>query len=360
MRKCLQKTLFSFLLMIMMSSSNAQVVKSISTADVPLPNPTRQSFQKALPDALLQVLVKMSGNPAVMTLPDVQNAIPTNVSSLVRSYSYHRRADAQGDQQLYLQVRFDQAALLHILRQSNQAIWRANRPLTLVWLNVQSSEGAQVLASGVNNAWSEDLRNNAFRRGLPYLLPAMDLQDQSLVSNNTDQPFNLDNLNLLAKRYDVSIVLAGDVTHAATGEWSAQWLLLLKGQQYRWNNTADSDYALVANAVDYAANAMANQFAVVDNQKMQSVVTLNVAGVNSLADYAKLNHFLKSLAPVASVTVNNMQSASVSVNVNVIGGAEALIGALANNTKLSQVVMPPQDAKADLYYRWQDPSSESQ
>ena len=328
----------------------AVTVSTLNVADVAVPNQSNAALMQALPKAFGQVLVKVSGNPGVVTLPSVQNAMP-NLNGLLRSYSYHQRTLDDGKTQWYARVRFDHAAVLRLLQQTGQPVWDANRPLSLVWLTINNNQTAPfVLASSASNIALSDLKEDAFRRGLPYLLPAMDLQDQRFVNTNQAIPFNNQQLIAAGQRYRVTSIIAGNISKMGPQNWQGQWLLLLNGQPFRWNNQGASMDALINQAVNNTANIMANQFAVIDNKNLQADVTLEIDGVNNLGDYAKIVAYLKSLAPVTHVTVSDMQGAKLLLSVNTLGGEQALVSALMNSKKLYAL-----DQTNNLIYRWGRP-----
>lgn len=320
-------------LIVVARPSFAAIEANINVADVPITAQTNQAQQRALPSALRQVLIKMSGNPGVMTLPQVRHA-SRNISRLVQSYSFYHRTLDDGSKQLYFQVTFDANALDQLLRSANQPVWSKNRPLSMVWLKITKlQQSSYVLASSNTGVIANDLKINAKRRGLPYLLPVMDLQDQGFV-NTTTQPFNTNALLQAAQRYNARSVIGGDITQVAANQWQGQWLLLLNGQPFQWQNQGANADAIIANAVDDAANIMANQLAVVDNKNLQANVMLTVSGVANLSQYARVINYLKSLAPVTNAQVADMNGSQLTVQVNVIGGRSALVNALAGSHKL--------------------------
>lgn len=331
----------------------AVMVPNMNTADLLVPNRSNAVFRADLPKALSQVLIKQSGNPSIMTLPTVQNALGS-IMQLVQSYSYKTVTDNNGNTQLQLHVMFDHRAILHLLRQSGQAIWGSDRPLTLVWLTLSSTDNSDVLSNSMTTPLATQVMQTAKMRGLPILLPMMDLQDQNYTNSNQAQAFDVAKLTAAEKRYGANAILAATVSTGFANAWQAKWLLLLNEQPFAWSNQANTKIALVDAGINKATNMMASQFAMIDNSALQSSVSLEVLGVNNLNDYAHLLCYLNRLSPVSQVSLTNLSGSTALLQVTIVGGQQALVRLLNNGERLAAIPSPLSQGvnRADLYYRY--------
>jgi uncharacterized protein len=348
--------LLIFFTIFVASLAQAAYVADLNVASVAVKNTSVAERQSALPAALAQVLIKMSGNPAIMTLPAVQDAVD-QVSDLLQSYSYATQVQPDGASQRQLQVAFDQKALAQLLRKAGQAVWSDHRPLTLLWWKLQGDQGADVISSASDALLLRDIRQDAKQRGVPVLLPAMDLQDQAFLNNQPGQFLAVNALSKVAKRYDAPAILAGNVQKNG-GQWQGKWLLLVQGTPYRWLNSASTLEGLAKQAVNDMANLLANQLTVSDDKGMQTQVLLDVGDVARLGDYARVMSVLKHLMPVASVVVRDMSGSHLLLEVKAIGGVQALTQALSSQSELTSEDVDQQQS-ADLYYRWKPRQSRS-
>ena len=331
--------------------ARAGVVTDLNVGNVPVPNASQTEREKALPKALGQALVKMSGNPGVMTLPEVQNSM-TKLNTLIQSYSYSNRTN-----QLILQVTFDKKGLNTILQKAGQAAWSADRPTTLVWMNIRNGSDFNVLSNTSDAALSQVLQKDANLRGIPIVLPAMDLQDQSFETTKEDGSFDIAKLQEAAKRYGASAILSGNVAGTADDRWHARWLLLVNGAPYRWETTSDNLSGIVGQAVTDMANLMANQLAVVGDEDLRSDVTLKIQNVSDLGDYSNVLKAIRRLSPVSKVTVKDMSGSELLLQIKTVGGEQALTRALSTQHRFATVQAAQSAdntnaATADLYYRW--------
>lgn len=328
----------------------ASVAPDLNVADVAVQDQSNGALQKVLPAAFNQVLVKMSGNPNIASAPAVASAKP-QLSSLLMDYSYHQNSGAT-----FVTVTFDKKAVIKFMRDAGLPVWNEDRPQTLIWLTVNDGQSKHVLGSADQDSLTTQLQQAAKQRGLPILLPTMDLSDQDFINQDDTKTFDQQKLQAAQQRYAVNAVLAGNLQSSGANQWQGQFLLLLNGQPFSWNNDATSAEDSVQRAVDYATNLMANQLAVTDNKAQQNSVVLNIVGIQDLQQYRLAIAYVRKLAPVTQVTVKDMSGDSVQLIVNT-AGAQELIDAL-NQSPVLQAVSQPADQtnSAELFYRWNQTS----
>ncbi len=318
----------------------AYTVPNLSKACVPVTQRSPQAIARVAPKALAEVLVKMSGNPSVTQLPEIQQALQ-GADQLVQSFGYVSE-DQDGKTQLYANIQFDPAALSQLLHQVHQTVWRADRPMTLAWIQIDRTNNNPnpILASDEQSPLVSALKKNAERLGLPIILPTMDIQDQSYM--NTDMNFLFDSEKLLAaaKRYQSNSVLAGKVITAVDGSWQGQWMYLLNGQPHQWNTIGQTQQEVIAQAMNDMDSIMSSTLAVRDNDKLQSVVNIQIFGVIDLSTYALVIQHLKQLNIVARVGVSQLDGSTMKLTLNVVGGKPALVAALQDDADLIPQVPP--------------------
>jgi hypothetical protein len=339
MRRIYQLVVFATVFLFSIASF-AQVVSDLTVGTAPVSDRSQASLAKVAPQALKQVLIKMSGNPGIAALPEVQATI-SNAPQLIQTFSYST-VTADGQSQLMVNIRFDKGVLDNLLNQAHQAIWRSSRPMTLAWINLDQNDNNPntILSSDEQLPTVTALKGDASRLGLPMILPAMDLQDQAFINDSSAMPFDTSKLAAAAKRYQVNSVLAGNISSAVDGSWQGQWIFILKGQPHQWNTVGASPQAVIMQAVQDVDSIMSSVLAVRDNSKLQTKVAMQVTGVSTLDDYALVMNDLKQLNAVAHIGVAQLDGATMQLQISVVGGKKALMSALQNNTDLSQVEQP--------------------
>ena len=333
----------------------AQHVADLTVGQVAVADRSATTLNRVAPIALGQVLIKMSGNPSIMTVPALQPAL-AQANQFVQTFSY-QQTEIEGKPQLLARIQFDKTVLDNLLHQANQTVWRADRPLTLAWVNLDQNDNNPntILASDDHIPAVVALKTDADQLGLPLILPAMDIQDQSYINDNSTMPFDVTKLAAAGQRYQVKSVLAGNISSVVDGSWQGQWMFMLNGQPHQWNTVGATPQQVIQQAMQDMDSIMASVLAVRDNVKLQSPVAMQISGVSSLDDYAVVMNELKQLDVVANIAVAQLDGATMVVKLNVVGGEKALVTALQHNTDFSPLVQPmvaPVD-HSDLYYQFQ-------
>ena len=336
--------------------TSAVEMRGINTAEVVVQDQSQASLHKALPVALNYVLVKVSGNPDVKTLPAVQNALP-KINNLIASYSYLTQTSALGKPQLMLQVVFDQQAIKQLLTNAGQAIWGSNRPLTLVWLSVPTELDRVVLSSDSTHPLMNSVKQLVAERGIPVIFPTMDLEDQTNMNLISSRLPSREQLDAVAKRYGVESVLVASIEAMNAGAMVSEWELLLHGTAIEWQTSAPNMNQVVVNGIDRAVDMMVNRLATMDSKHMQSTVTMKVTGVHNLNDYVHVVAALRRLTPVTQVTVSDMGNNALELVIHAAGGKEGLVNVLKDVPHFTAETAPMADANGkqeDLLYHWEN------
>jgi uncharacterized protein len=320
---------------------------------------SHQALVKVLPKALKMVLVKISGNPSVMTLPDVENQMQ-HISDMVKSYTYSYQSDPSSNdevQQLVAHVTFDHKAITELLNKSGQPVWSKDRPKTLVWLQMDSDQGPSFVTSTdtLSSPLATSLVQSAADRGLNLLFPIDDLTDQSVYPVGGSQLFDVDQIEMVSKRYGVDSVLVGKVT-SAPGGWQAHWTYVLNGAPVDWTDSQMHLDDLVSNVISTVADDMVSQLAMDAVDDTKSSVLLEVTGVSDLSQYAKVQNYLKTLKLVNQVSLKGVTSTGMMLEVDYQGGLDQLEHRIAQGSQLEVQHASVSDAAsghAVLTYHWQ-------
>ncbi len=121
------------------------------TAKVSVPDQSSASLQKALPQAFAQVLVNVSGNPNISSVPAVANN-KRDLSTFLQNYSFIRENGPQGEAELSVQITFDKAAIDDFLREAGQSHAQAHyAPVRLEVLGINSLQDYLDVVHAIKN-----------------------------------------------------------------------------------------------------------------------------------------------------------------------------------------------------------------
>lgn len=334
-----------------------------------------EQLQQGMQTAFSQALIQLSNNPQVMTEAAIQSA-NANVSQWVQSYSYSSQtANATPQSPLQLQVSFDQTALKKLLKNAGQKISAPtatpvvqntptvtpadpNQPLTLVYFQADADNLKNLQAS------AQKITSNL---GEKIIFPELDLSDQAIIgSTDVNTLLTTQQLQQFSQRYGVLSILDGQISQQPDQSWRGNFNYLLNDQATAFTvtgTTSDSVISIALNNMQKIMNgtytpeisdSSNNNNININNTPTSSGITLEVIGVNDIADYAKIMTYLKNIGDVKQATVKDMNPSGIVVQVNLSDSLAQFQQTLSTEGHLKPVddSAKPTDGAADLYYYW--------
>ena len=199
----------------------------------------RQAAQRSL----LRVVSRVSGLVSVPRNSAITRAL-NNPEQYYAKYVYFDpkgvgaddlnridNAKVSGATELAVRFTFQPAMIRQLARDAQLPTWWSRRPLTLVWMVLDEPGGRSVVEqSAVSIRGALDYASN--QRGLPVLLPAMDLDDSLLVSTGVVWGKFTDVLDQASDRYEAGQYLVGRFSvQEILGErfYTGEWLVRSEG-----------------------------------------------------------------------------------------------------------------------------------
>jgi hypothetical protein len=225
---------------------------------------------------------------------------------------------------LRLWMRFDPDAVRITLQQAALPVWGSARPTTLIWLAVEDGMQRSIVGEDEQSPLERALVKVASRRGIPVLLPLMDLEDERRLSFGDLWGGFAAPVRAASARYDTHAVLVGRIRHGSGGEWLARWTLYVGNRTARWRSGADTEAQLLGFGVNGLADRLAAQFAVPAGDTARSLVRIEVNGVRSLKAYARVRAYLRRLNPVLHVQTLAVRTAQADFRLEIRGDVGVL------------------------------------
>ncbi|TXL16428.1 hypothetical protein BMR04_09950 [Methylococcaceae bacterium HT3] len=157
-----------------------------------------------------------------------------NAASYVDQYQYVSISDDRKKDLSYrLLVSFNKSTLMDVLNSSGLAVWDVNRAKILLWLVIEQ-KGKQAFLDIDRNAKVEKaIQDAAMAKGIPLLLPLMDLEEKQAISVIDILAAKPDKILEASSRYDVATILSGKLVKKRTC-WSSEWALHFNNKIERW------------------------------------------------------------------------------------------------------------------------------
>ena len=272
---------------------------------VPVKSQSAQERVQAAREALLNVIVRMSGSDAVRNDEAVRARTGTALR-MVEQFQYLDLDDPELKQEGYsalLRLTFSASSVRELLQQTlGLPFWSESRPNILVWLVEDSSEfGKQFVLYDPENPLVKGLQVTADYRGLPLSFPLLDFEDQSALS--PESAWELDELAILeaSRRYAADVILVGNVTQTSSGRIFSNWEYFHDETRRIYDARAEDQLELGRSALTPLANYLASKLAVVRSESAAGSLSLRVSNVRSFADYAGLMQVFTRLDAIGDV-----------------------------------------------------------
>lgn len=344
---------FSLFVSMMATSALALKIDTLYTGRVPVTTQAAAERAQATQQALIQVLVKVSGNDQILNNPQLKARVSSpDADTLIQQYSYITPPTGTQNAPYVLEVQFDPTAINQWLRDAHIAIWGQNRPLIMAWILYESPGHApEILSSDLTNETITLLKQNADKRGLQFILPVMDMTDINQTSAADITTMDIPKLVNATKRYASDGVLIGHITQNKQG-FVSQWKLVLGDKQWNLNLTGNNLTDIMPVIVNKATNTLASRFAIVTTNTIQKDLVLKVTGITHYRDFAQLTRYLHHLTPVANVEITKILTDNdVILKVSLRSTQEAFTQALSLGKKLTPVPMTD-TTDTMVVYQW--------
>ena len=373
------------LLLVLAGPAQAVVVDRLYQAVVPVDDTGPGARDEAFRQALRQVLLRLTGDPA-----DVRELVPADdggstperaldgdTARFIDAFSYRRN-----EEKLELHATLSAPAVGQMLAERGVAVWGASRPRILVWFAVDDRGDRELIhrentlppfleepmqpldreaIAAERGPWKEPLWAESQRRGLPLALPFHDDRDRSEVSLSEIWGLFQRPIKKASRRYPHDLMATVRVNRAGGG-WRARWQLWRGDDRVADGVVREDERAMVVRQlVDAWADRLADRYAVAppkgqDLRSSHMVVT----NVGSLESYAGVRRSLAGLEPIRSVQVETVQQHHLTLELAFNGDLRVLRDYIGLDERLVLMGGPPdgaipadpEDGALRLYYRW--------
>jgi len=310
------RSLILIVLAIFSTFASAVEVHGLYQVEISVPDQSRDSRQLAYREALVQVLVRVSGQSQVMMQRQF-HLVLDDAWKLVQSYRY-RQMDIQEAQDkgldhasLVLVVQLDPEQVKRLLREAERPIWGQVRPTTVSWVVVEQGGKRELLGAASSHPAKQILERRAEQRGLPLQFPLLDLIDQQAVSVSDVWGGFVEPVKNASLRYSDDAVFFGRV-YSRGKRWIGEWHLLVRGHESHWSMQGDDLAEVLQPSVDIAVDDIALRYAQSTGEGESAGYTrVKVWNIQSLEDYAAVLKYLEKQISVVDVIPDSVDGGSV-------------------------------------------------
>ena len=323
---------------------NAEVIVRIDVDDR-----SEDSIDRAAREALESVLLKRSGDRALLTHPSVSAALDTARSNL-SLYQFERV-----ENRTRFVAHIDESLIESLIQAANGTLWAEARPPILLWLVVDDLSGRRFGNTEEEKVVWESLSEAFDQLGIKLRRPLYDLSDSVVVSPETLWRRDFGPIVEASERYGMTHLLVGRLIGLSEGRYIGEWVYRDTNIERAVSVQAASTDALIDPGLDMAMEEMRRQYAVaLSDRKATEALRVNVRNVVTLEDYRAVTTAMANIQTLVSVRPVAVTGDVLTLELAGIGDAETLVRLMASRSDLVWVLTDP-DATEGLVLAWQRP-----
>ncbi len=331
-------------------SLRAEVVPHLYDVTLPAQTQSQEEWQSLVQQGLSQVLERISSAPTMSQNPQVKQAL-AHAADYVEQFSY------DGNQLL---IKYSPELVNQLVQKMGNAVFGERRPKVVLWLAIEDNNQRRLVGVETDPTLQAYLNQIAQKKGIPLILPLMDLEDMSAITV-TDVWGQFPNvLQQASLRYGAQTILLGRVMHLRDNPnaWEANWQIL-EGDSPTWKVEGQSLEEVLGQGIAGMARFMKNANALSQAPKASLLQSkpflIAVEGIQSSHDFLHVESYLKSLQPVKDVNIHQLLGAVAIFEITMRNdnGRHALEQAVSMDQHLIPSLTRHQEiAGIESSYRW--------
>ncbi|WP_456408298.1 DUF2066 domain-containing protein [Thiolapillus sp.] len=337
------KILSLFFIVFLLQPVQSFAGASLYSVEVPIADTTPEARKASIRQAFEQVLAKASGHRNLKGRSGMKGLLK-QAEDYVQQFRYRSEpAEKEGEpHRRWMWVAFEKSAIQKALAKLGLSVWDKGRPEVLLWL-AKDVKGRRVLLDPEKDlALVQALNVAAERRGLPLLLPLMDLEDQTAMRVSDVWTADRESIEKASARYGEQLLLAGRLRQSG-GKWKAKWTLFLPNRQQEFSSVSDSMEEAVSDGIDKTMDWLADQYVPRSDSSESGQVKLRFLGIGGLRDYSRLMRLLETLDVISEFAIQESSGDQLLIQARVRGGRELLAQRLSLENDLTAVASVPDD-----------------
>jgi len=166
-------------------------VKDLYQASVIIQTQNSSDRVSALKKALAVVMLKVGGEKSVLNNPEIKKAL-VNYRLYLNKYRYQQKTRQLNsdkniktqEKQLFLLASFNEQKVNLLFQKAKLPLWGSLRPQVILWLVEEQGFKRSIISNSVDSDISQQIIDFSEQRGLPIVMPLMDLTDSNQIAIN--------------------------------------------------------------------------------------------------------------------------------------------------------------------------------
>ena len=328
---------FLFISALLAQNVPAIQVSGLYQATIPVTDESITKRKFAIRQALIQVLIKLTGDRNIRNSSDILPLIERS-ERYVQQFRY-KQVYGEGQESILLtelSVQFNEIALNEGLRNYGLTIWGRERPSILVWLAYEQNQTRHLVSFEDNPEYMTMLDEGATTRGLSLMFPLLDLEDSSQINISDVWAGFKEPISDASNRYQADVILTAKIIQVLPNLWESEWTAYINHQTENWTNQGVLAEIVLNEGIDELADRIATQYANTGSSITEAIELL-VVDINDLNEYARVLSYLESVQSISSVQVQRVSRNEVMFTLINRGGLSAINQSIALGNTLTLV-----------------------
>jgi len=347
-------------------------VENLYNAKVIVDTQTDSERKRALQQAMRAVVLKVGGQQTLLSVKEIKKAVK-NVNRYVANYRYQRNGN-----NIQLLVSFDENKVNQLFEQINAPIWGRLRPQILLWLVEENGLNRTIVSTSthyleVKNDLPQMIEDFSALRGLPILMPLMDLTDANNISTFDIWGRFATQIQSASIRYNPEAIIIVRLSNSSLvpvvddeifieqkdcllckkkqQQYALDWSFIADAQSYSADEIdgqvfSDVTYGtapkvLMEQALSTISDKIYQKYALMGNVENKYII--DVSNISSLKRFIKVEQFLEQLSSVKSVKLLSATGDNRRFELNLKSSGQALLASLKLNKQLKRFIDPLAD-----------------
>lgn len=322
----------------LINSINAVEVKDLYLVKLPIAEQGKTALWKASLSGLKEVLVRKSGSTEILQSQEVREAY-RRVTRFLQRFEYASQ-DGDSEYPYIISLYFEPRLIDNLIQESKMPLWGANRPLTIIWIAVEEDfERKIVLESAEAESIHTDIQESATRRGLPVILPLMDLEDELVVSISDIWGRFPTAIRQASSRYAADVSLFGRI-YQQGDVWLGNFSYINQGNQGAFEVSGESKESVVAQMTDQLADQLCSKYCVVEEVGIKNELLIDISDISSFQQFKGAQNYLASLSSVSRVEVVSVEKLNVLFKLTLFGQVNSTVEGIGLSQKMLSIEPP--------------------
>jgi len=289
---------------------------------------------EAVPEALIQVLQKLSGRREMPFSTALDEAL-ANASGLLLSIRYSKieRLDPDGviSPQLQLIAKFRQDEVDTLLKLVGLPRWQQERPAVQIWVVIDDGFKRELKPVEFDYAWAA-MEELAETRGLSLSWPELDDEELQLIDMRLVWGGFTDYLVERGAPADGVAIIAA---RREGPEWTLRWILAGDGYNWSWRNSDQELMFALAEGVHQMTDQVAAINTIAVSEQGHMSIEFTIGGLSGANDYVRCLEYLQKLSLVTAVEILAAAPGRVHFRLQLNASSEYLAAAFNRGSVLS-------------------------